>query len=297
MEESTILYFTKDGSDKVYQASIVPSGDQFLVNFNYGRRGASMQTGSKTKMPVSIAAARTVYNKLIAEKRAKGYTTAEDGTPQMPAVKVAANKYANLTIPTFPARPINGGHLSLAHPKIGRWAIEPKYNEWRALIHLPTGVMFNRKGTRLSIEKEFASAITVLRDALGNVADWIDGGALERRHTIGRGTLMAFDFIPLSDQSFTYEERRHHMHALPILPADEQPAHHHAYLTPSFDAGVEKESRRVWLLLQSLNQQWNTAGLNSFYEGVVMKRIDSTYPMQLRSPDLETPSWMKHRFV
>ena len=37
--------------------------------------------------------------------------------------------------------------------------------------------------------------------------------------------------------------------------------------------------------------------LNSFYEGVVMKRVDSIYPMQLRSPDFETPDWMKHRFV
>ena len=154
-----------------------------------------------------------------------------------------------LTIPSFPARPINGGELPLAHPKIGRWAIEPKYNGWRTLVNLPTGVMFNRHGKRLTIEKEFASAINVLRDALAYVTDWIDCEALERRHGIGRGTLMAFDFLPLSDRSrcidrsFTYLERRHHLSALPVLIADEQPAHHHA---PGFTKKPLKPTRHAF---------------------------------------------------
>jgi predicted DNA-binding WGR domain protein len=307
--EITTLYFTQDGSDKMYQAAIVPSGGRFLVNFNYGRRGAAMQTGCKTKFPVSLSAAQALYHKIIEEKKAKGYTPNPDGAPQMPAVQVS--KHASLTIPTFPARPVNGGDLTLALPKLGHWHIEPKYNEWRALIHLPTGTMFNRKGTRLSIEKEFASAIAVLREALGNAADcgrsidWIDGGALERRHSIGRGTLMVFDFLPLSDRSngvdpsTTYLERRHHLRELPVLSADEQPAHHHAYLVPSYDADDldGRKALHIWHRLQYLNELWHTSGLNSFYEGIVMKRVDSIYPMQLRSPDFECPLWMKHRFV
>ena len=200
-----------------------------------------------------------------------------------------------LTIPSFPGRPINGGDLMLAQPKIGRWSIEPKYNGWRALVHLPTGTMFNRHGKRLSIEKEFASAIAVLRDALASVADWIDTEALERRHGIGRGTLMAFDFLPLSDRSFIYPERRRHLSALPVLIADEQPANHHAYLVPSWEMQGEK-SLHLWHRLQELNRQWNTTGLNSFYEGLVMKRVESPYPLQLRNAEDETHYWMKHRW-
>ena len=47
---------------------------------------------------------------------------------------------------TYPARPINGGPLEKARPKHGEWFYEPKYNGWRALVHVPTGTMFNRHG-------------------------------------------------------------------------------------------------------------------------------------------------------
>jgi hypothetical protein len=43
---------------------------------------------------------------------------------------------------TYPARPINGGPLPNARPKQGVWYYEPKYNGWRALVHIPTGTMF-----------------------------------------------------------------------------------------------------------------------------------------------------------
>jgi bifunctional non-homologous end joining protein LigD len=79
--ESTTLYYKQGGSDKVYQATIVPSGDNFLVNFAYGRRGATLQTGTKTQAPVGYDQAKRIYDKLIAEKTAKGYTPGEDGTP------------------------------------------------------------------------------------------------------------------------------------------------------------------------------------------------------------------------
>jgi hypothetical protein len=32
------------------------------------------------------------------------------------------------------------------------------------------------------------------------------------------------------------------------------------------------------------------------YEGIVAKRSDQPYPMQLRGPEVRTPYWMKHRF-
>ena len=34
-----------------------------------------------------------------------------------------------------------------------------------------------------------------------------------------------------------------------------------------------------------------------FFEGVVMKRADSTYPVQLRSPTEDYRGWAKHRFL
>lgn len=77
----TTLYFKDDTSDKVYHAEIAPSGDLFVVNFAYGRRGATLTTGTKTQTPVPLAQAQKIYDKLVAEKMAKGYTPGEDGTP------------------------------------------------------------------------------------------------------------------------------------------------------------------------------------------------------------------------
>lgn len=75
------LYYRAGTSDKVYQAAIEPAGGHFVVNFAYGRRGATLTTGTKTSAPVDYDTARQVYAKLVGGKKAKGYTEGADGTP------------------------------------------------------------------------------------------------------------------------------------------------------------------------------------------------------------------------
>ena len=58
------LYYREGSSDKVYQASIEPSGSGFIVNFAFGRRGGTLQTGSKTDRPVDYAEAKKILDKL-----------------------------------------------------------------------------------------------------------------------------------------------------------------------------------------------------------------------------------------
>jgi bifunctional non-homologous end joining protein LigD len=77
----TTLYFREGSSDKVYQTDIVPADNGFHVTFAYGRRGATLQTGTKTTSPVPRDEAERIAGKLISSKLAKGYTPAEDGTP------------------------------------------------------------------------------------------------------------------------------------------------------------------------------------------------------------------------
>ena len=79
--ESITLYYRDGRSDKVYQASIEPTQSGFVVNFAYGRRGSTMNTGTKTQSPVSFEEAQTIHSKLIREKLAKGYTPGANGTP------------------------------------------------------------------------------------------------------------------------------------------------------------------------------------------------------------------------
>jgi bifunctional non-homologous end joining protein LigD len=77
----TTLYFRQGGSDKVYHVSIEPQDGGFVVNFAFGRRGTTLQTGAKTARPVPFEQAKAIYDKLVKEKTAKGYTPGEDGTP------------------------------------------------------------------------------------------------------------------------------------------------------------------------------------------------------------------------
>jgi len=78
--EKITLYFKQGRSDKVYTACIEEVAGNFVVNFAYGRRGATLRTGTKTKTPVDYAAAKKIYDRLVKSKTAKGYTPGEHGS-------------------------------------------------------------------------------------------------------------------------------------------------------------------------------------------------------------------------
>ncbi|MCD8400586.1 WGR domain-containing protein [Tenacibaculum finnmarkense] len=68
------LYFSDEKSDKVYEVDLCESQDLFIVNFRYGRRGASLREGTKTVFPVSYEEAEKIFNKLVGSKEKKGYS-------------------------------------------------------------------------------------------------------------------------------------------------------------------------------------------------------------------------------
>lgn len=195
-------------------------------------------------------------------------------------------------IPSYPLRPANGGPFHLARPKRGEWAYEPKVNGWRALVHAPTGKMWNRQGKPLSIEHEFAAVLETLRTAnLPPEMEWLDCEALERRHDLGRGSLVILDY--LAPDKTPYKERRTRIRSLDW-------AREIDYAAPAHIPGdsllvLQDHSEnlsQIWTILQECNKLWNA----EVFEGFVAKRIDSPYPHQLRSPDQEFPYWIKHRW-
>lgn len=79
--EKITLYFKQGSSDKVYNASIEEvDSKNFVVNFAYGRRGATLTTGTKTKTPVDYASAKKIYDKLVKSKTSKGYAPGKQGS-------------------------------------------------------------------------------------------------------------------------------------------------------------------------------------------------------------------------
>lgn len=78
--KSVTLYKTEGSSDKVYQVSILPSGDGYSVQYQNGRRGSTLKSGLKTQAPVDLDTATEIYNKVVKEKTKGGYTEDASGS-------------------------------------------------------------------------------------------------------------------------------------------------------------------------------------------------------------------------
>ena len=200
--------------------------------------------------------------------------------------------------PTYPARPINGGPLEWAPPKPGAWCYEPKYNGWRALVHAPTGAMFNRRGQPLSIAAEFGRALKRLRAAAliadGRAVEWFDCEALDRRHGLGRGTLLVFDYIQAPGVAGEPLGKRKELlaQAFPEHDYGQVPLPEALYgVRPHDPAAISPQE--LYGQLRQLNARWGCP----FYEGLVAKRLTDAYPLQLRSPHQEFVGWVKHRWA
>ena len=70
------LYCTESNADKVYVIWIDKVKGKstgqggYVVNAQWGRRGGAMQSGTKTKNPVSMAKAEAIMEKVLKEKQA-----------------------------------------------------------------------------------------------------------------------------------------------------------------------------------------------------------------------------------
>ena len=74
-EQSTTLFYKNEAerSDKVYSLQIEKQGPGYVVNAQWGRRGSTMQVGTKTQAPVPLADAEKIYNRILSNKIAEGY--------------------------------------------------------------------------------------------------------------------------------------------------------------------------------------------------------------------------------
>ncbi|MEI6784848.1 MAG: WGR domain-containing protein [Verrucomicrobiota bacterium] len=80
-QEQCALAYKEGSSDKVYNVSLEPKDQGWVVNFTFGRRGSTLNAGTKTAAPVEYEKAKKIYEKLTGEKMAKGYTANGSATP------------------------------------------------------------------------------------------------------------------------------------------------------------------------------------------------------------------------
>jgi hypothetical protein len=204
---------------------------------------------------------------------------------------------------SYPARPTNGGALERALPKVGAWAWQPKIDDWRVVIHVPTRRVWNREGEPSAIRHKIARAL----DLLPPVFDWLDAGVVGLRTRLALNSIVVFDYMPpTGEEGATYSERRTHLEEvfddeLPrsIELATGPQVRDRVFLIPEY-ARADERANVYWnhplAIYQALQAENAELGKLRLYEGLVAKRIDKPYPLQLRSPRTETPWMVKHRF-
>jgi bifunctional non-homologous end joining protein LigD len=153
------LYYRQGSSDKVYQASLEPQGELFVVNFAYGRRGSTMNTGTKTQSPVDYDMAARIYTKLVNEKKAKGYTEGPDGTPYQNTPK--EDRVTGL-LPQL-LNPIDEQEVKRLL-KDAAWALQEKFDGRRVLVRKAGAEIhgINRKGLLIRLPETVFQSVTVI---------------------------------------------------------------------------------------------------------------------------------------
>lgn len=191
--EEVTLYFTQGSSDKVYQVALEAHDGLYKVNFAYGRRGATLKTGTKTQAGVDYYKAKKIYDKLVNEKGAKGYVADEGGTKYM---------YSDDQVQT-------GIHCQLLNPieeeevqdflEEDTWWAQEKMDGKRMLIRkAETVTVINRRGLSVGAPEPVMNAAEAIENHF-----LIDGEAIG-------DTLYVFDLLMWKGedlQNKSYKER------------------------------------------------------------------------------------------
>jgi bifunctional non-homologous end joining protein LigD len=185
--EYITLYYREGTSDKVYRASVEEASGGWVVNFAYGRRGAAMQSGTKTVKPVSYGQAKTIYDRLVREKTGKGYTPGEDGVP----FQATPHEAKNTGIAPQLLNPIDSGELA-AFILNKRYVLQEKFDGRRTLIRRLDGVVegINRTGLVVALPEPFAKAVA----GAGNSGFTLDGELLG-------DAFVVFDLLEIDGQN------------------------------------------------------------------------------------------------
>ena len=266
MEEckSTSLYYREGSSDKEYHVRLETKGDGFVVNIAFGRRGSTLSTGTKTTAPVYYDAALMVFNKLVREKKAKGYTEGSSGTPYQ---HTENQSQVSGLLPQL----LN----SVDEVEVARltsnpsWGMQEKKDGRRLLLRKEQSVIegINKKGLLVGVSE---TVVKTARELPGDFV--IDGEAIG-------DYLHAFDLLFLNGEDLRSQPYRQRYIALLNLLA----------------GGLPKHIKVVSLWTDSMDKaSWLRTLKEQKAEGVVFKLMNAPYTAGRPNSG---GSQLKHKFV
>jgi bifunctional non-homologous end joining protein LigD len=245
-QDQVTLYYREGSSDKVYQAAIEPMGDEFVVNFAYGRRGSTLTTGTKTSSPVDFDTAKKIFTRLVNEKKAKGYTEGENGTPYQHTEKQASGIMPQL---------LN----AIEEAEVGRflhddnYCAQEKFDGRHLLIRKQDEHIegINKKGLLVGLPQSVSDDLRKL-----------SGSFIPDGESIG-DEYHAFDLLELNGENLRPLPYRKRLERLVVLLLSDA-NHPHVQLVET--AFTTERKTALWLGLRRENR-----------EGIVFKRLDAPY--------------------
>jgi bifunctional non-homologous end joining protein LigD len=176
------LYFQQGGSDKEYHIQMEEEDGGYVVNFQYGRRGRGLKSGTKTASPVSLQEAEKIYDKLLNSKVAKGYSVGQKFSGNIPTQKTIHKLPQLLNIVFTTAEFINDDSYL---------AQEKRDGERRMVMSNSVGTTgLNKKGQEVPLPN--------------NIVDSINDECIIDGEIIG-DTLYAFDILSLNGKNLEGE--------------------------------------------------------------------------------------------
>jgi len=265
------LQYRSAASDKIYHLSLEAAGplypELWCVNFAFGRRGTTLQTGTKTKAPVSYGEARRIYERVLAEKTGEGYVPfdlAPAPSHQTPAAGA---------LPFEGIEPMLCTAIEIADAerfiRDDRYWLNRKFDGKRVLLYRTGDVVAgsNRKRGRVDLPVRVARAA---REIPGN---WIMDGEL-----IGE-TYWAFDLLTVEGRDLR----------------DEWLSRRTAMLTGLCVVPTGNVIRAAdWAITQRGKEDLYRQVVDTHGEGVVFKLAHSTYRAGRKPTGWP---WLKCKFV
>ena len=146
IQKSICLHSTADGADKVYNIQIVETGEGYVVQYQNGRRGGTLASGTKTRTPVSLDSAAKIFNSLVNEKVNGRSHYKVIGTDGNTAVTPVAERALSGVLPMVPTAVDESQVASLLSDS--SWAMQPKMDGERVMVTGRAGsiVASNRLG-------------------------------------------------------------------------------------------------------------------------------------------------------
>lgn len=237
------LYYKDGSSDKVYHMQIEEATGGYKVNFQYGKRGATLKADSKTKEAETLDFCEKLFMKLAKEKMAKGYTEGESG-----AVFQSASLEERITgiVPQL-LNEIEDADLE-KYFNDDNWFMQEKQDGNRVLARQAGReyTAINRKGLSILVPQVVADMVSAVKKDIV-----VDGELIGDKHYL-------FDLLEYEGENLRSMQAQKRYEKLSQIKSL------NACVVPAFF--TEKEKREAFQKIK-----------NSHGEGVVFKKKDSPY--------------------